>query len=229
MVRAPALIAVSTARHKKSSSVRLPSSADHSTSSVNLVAKLTLSLIASITVSSSICNLCFICSGDVEINVCMRRPSAGAMASAQTSISLRMARDRPHTVAFLTVFATCCTLSKSPLEAMGKPASIISTPMSSSRAAILSFSSRFMEQPGDCSPSRNVVSNIYTRSVLSVLIVKLLNYNFIYNIKCDEDAAKSQSNLAFQIDGYTKAFCCVTAIFFIVIFNAFASLIHNLP
>jgi hypothetical protein len=37
---------------------------------------------------------------------------------------------------------------------------MISTPKVSSWAATWSFSSRFIEQPGDCSPSRNVVSKI---------------------------------------------------------------------
>jgi hypothetical protein len=43
-----------------------------------------------------------------------------------------------------------------------KPASMMSTPSFSSWAATFSFSSRFIEQPGDCSPSRSVVSKINT-------------------------------------------------------------------
>ena len=49
---------------------------------------------------------------------------------------------------------------------------MMSTPISSSRAAISSFSSCVIVAPGDCSPSRRVVSNIRTRSwvVLSVMM-----------------------------------------------------------
>src|ERR1700678_3881247 len=46
---------------------------------------------------------------------------------------------------------------------MGKPASRISTPSSTSFAAMRSFSGTVMLQPGDCSPSRSVVSKIQTR------------------------------------------------------------------
>ena len=54
------------------------------------------------------------------------------------------------------------TASKSPLEAIGKPASITSTRMSSRILASSSFSSMDIEAPGDCSPSRMVVSNSTT-------------------------------------------------------------------
>ena len=55
------------------------------------------------------------------------------------------------------------TAAKSPSEAIGKPASMISTPISSSIEAISSFSSWVMVALGDCSPSRRVVSKISTR------------------------------------------------------------------
>src|SRR4051794_26968498 len=48
--------------------------------------------------------------------------------------------------------------AKSPSEAMANPASMISTPKSSSACAMVSFSWVVMLQPGDCSPSRRVVS-----------------------------------------------------------------------
>ena len=51
-------------------------------------------------------------------------------------------------------------------DAMAKPASIISTPSCSNWRAISIFSFRFMLQPGDCSPSRKVVSNIFTQFIL---------------------------------------------------------------
>jgi len=58
--------------------------------------------------------------------------------------------------------------SKSPTEVIGKPASITSTPKSTNDWATSSFSSRFMLHPGDCSPSRNVVSKMVICRGLSV-------------------------------------------------------------
>ena len=63
--------------------------------------------------------------------------------------------------------AIACTASKSPGEAIGKPASMMSTPSRASWWAISSFSAVFSEMPGDCSPSRRVVSKMSTRSVWS--------------------------------------------------------------
>ena len=51
-----------------------------------------------------------------------------------------------------------------PGEAAAKPASITSTPRSRRARATWSFCSRFMEAPGDCSPSRRVVSKMTMRS-----------------------------------------------------------------
>ena len=59
--------------------------------------------------------------------------------------------------------AIACTASKSPGEVIGKPASITSTPRRASCWAISSFSCVLSEIPGDCSPSRSVVSKISTR------------------------------------------------------------------
>src|SRR5664279_547221 len=64
---------------------------------------------------------------------------------------------------------TASTAWKSPSLAMGKPASRMSTPSSTSFRAILSFSGTVMLQPGDCSPSRRVVSKMYTRSLTRAL------------------------------------------------------------
>ena len=50
------------------------------------------------------------------------------------------------------------------LEAIGKPASMMSTPIWSSNSATSSFSSWVMVAPGHCSPSRKVVSKMTTRS-----------------------------------------------------------------
>ncbi len=93
----------------------------------------------------------------------MRPRLAGLIASAQRSMSATPARARPQTVLSVTILAISRTASKSPLEAIGKPASITSTPISSRILASSSFSSNDIEAPGDCSPSRMVVSKMMTR------------------------------------------------------------------
>ena len=166
IVVAPALMAASTQRHKKSISVRVPSSADHSTSATWLRARLTCAVTMASTSSGDFCNLYFMCRGEVETNVWMRGRTAWRTASAQRSISLNAARARPATEARLTLLAMAETASKSPSDAMGKPASMTSTPSASSRSATSSFSSKVMVAPGDCSPSRRVVSKMMTRFLL---------------------------------------------------------------
>ena len=104
------------------------------------------------------------CKGDVAITVWTRPRLANFTASAQRSISFGFARDRPAMTAFLERRAISLTAWKSPSEVMGKPASMTSTPMSSSSSATMSFSSKLMVAPGHCSPSRNVVSKMMTRS-----------------------------------------------------------------
>ena len=109
------------------------------------------------------------CCGLVEMKVWMRPRLAGRIASAQRSMSAMPARARPQTVLSVTISAILRTASKSPLEAIGKPASITSTPISSRILASSSFSSSDIEAPGDCSPSRMVVSKMMTRpDLLSV-------------------------------------------------------------
>ncbi len=149
--------------------MRVASSADHSTSSVWLRASETEAWIASSTAFGPICSLCFMCTGLVEMKVWMRPRRAGLIASAQRSISLAVARARPQMVDSVTSSAMRRTASKSPLEAIGKPASMTSTPISSRILASSSFSSSDMEAPGDCSPSRMVVSNMTTRSLASAV------------------------------------------------------------
>src|SRR5579872_2126543 len=86
------------------------------------------------------------------------------------------ARESPAMTAFLERRAISETAWKSPSEVMGKPASIMSTPISSSISATSSFSSNVMVAPGHCSPSRKVVSNMKTRSFSdfgAVLILKV--------------------------------------------------------
>src|SRR6185437_3939376 len=55
------------------------------------------------------------------------------------------------------------TAAASPGDEIGKPASMMSTPSRASWCAISSFSCLLSEIPGDCSPSRRVVSKIFTR------------------------------------------------------------------
>src|SRR5215831_7788207 len=78
-------------------------------------------------------------------------------------------RASAQTMGPCTSRATAVTLSKSPREAAGNPASMTSTPSSASARATRSFSGWVMLQPGDCSPSRSVVSKISTRSGSEVI------------------------------------------------------------
>src|SRR6266513_2818361 len=84
-------------------------------------------------------------------------------------MSSKLQRARAQMIGPCTSRATACTDSKSPREAAGKPASMTSTPSSASARATRSFSGRVMLQPGDCSPSRSVVSKISTRSGLATM------------------------------------------------------------
>ena len=93
----------------------------------------------------------------------MRGVSAFWTASQARSMSSSRQRARPQMIEPRTLPAMAWTASKSPGEAMGKPASITSTPRSTRAWASSSFSARFMLQPGDCSPSRSVVSKITMR------------------------------------------------------------------
>src|SRR6185369_4138453 len=110
----------------------------------------------------------------VARNTWMRGLAAGFSADATRSMSSRLQRARPQMIGPCTSRATAFTLSQSPREAAGKPASMTSTPRSASARATRSFSGCAMLQPGDCSPSRSVVSKIITRSRDMGLPPKLL-------------------------------------------------------
>src|SRR5947207_10768613 len=90
----------------------------------------------------------------------MRGRAASLSASQARSTSSSLARASAAITGRRISALMALTASKSPCEAMGNPASRMSTPRRSSWRAISSFSSRFMLQPGDCSPSRNVVSKM---------------------------------------------------------------------
>src|SRR5580698_82815 len=100
-VVAPALITASTIRHRNSISLRVPSSADHSTSSMWLRARVTLAIEVSTTCSGVMFSLTRMCSGEVAITVWTRPRLANFTASAQRSMSFGCARDRPAMTAFL--------------------------------------------------------------------------------------------------------------------------------
>ena len=84
-------------------------------------------------------NLCSMCESDVPIPVCILGRLAVFKALAATSISFFTALVSPHTVAFSTIFEISTTDLKSPGLETGKPASMMSTPNSSSLLAITSF------------------------------------------------------------------------------------------
>src|ERR1035437_1507394 len=103
------------------------------------------------------------------MKVCMRGRLACSRLLAARSTSSVQQRASAATWAHGNSRLTASTAWKSPSLAMGKPASRMSTPSSTSFRAIFSFSGTVMLQPGDCSPSRRVVSNMYTRSLTRAL------------------------------------------------------------
>ena len=127
---------------------------------------------AASTSSGSMRSLYFMCSALVAMKMWMRLRFAARTASAARSDVSRPARARPQITGVSSrwpmVSAIALTLSKSPGEAIGKPASITSTPSSVSASAMRIFSLRFIEKPGDCSPSRSVVSKMMMRSSSSL-------------------------------------------------------------
>ncbi len=173
IVVAPQSIALSMQRQRKSCSEREPSSHDHSTSSHKERAWVTLSITAWWTSSGVFCSLTRMCKGLVAMKVWMRFCAAGCSASAARSMSLRLARASEQTMLSLIRLATSRTAWKSPGEAIAKPASMTSTPICSSSSAILTFSATVIEAPGDCSPSRKVVSKTTMRSSGRVCLIWL--------------------------------------------------------
>src|SRR5689334_15525443 len=81
-------------------------------------------------------------------------------------MSLSFARASEQTVLSFTIEAMALMASKSPFELAAKPASITSTFIRSRCFAIRIFSSFVIDAPGDCSPSRNVVSKMISLSVM---------------------------------------------------------------
>ena len=105
-------------------------------------------------------NLCLICESEVPMPVCILGNLAYFNASPAIFISFSTALERAQTVVSLIIFEISTTELKSPGLDTGKPASITSTPRFSNFSAITTFCVVLSLQPGTCSPSLNVVSNI---------------------------------------------------------------------
>jgi hypothetical protein len=86
-----------------------------------------------------------------------------AFAFATASMSLFTPLEALQISACNPCLAIKLTASNSPSETAAKPASMTSTPNSSSRWAIRSLFSGVNDTPGVCSPSRRVVSKIFIR------------------------------------------------------------------
>ena len=97
------------------------------------------------------------------MKVWMRGRCESLIAPQAASMSALWVRARPQIAGPSTWREIASTASKSPGEVIGKPASITSTPSRASCWAISTFSAVFSEMPGDCSPSRSVVSKMWTR------------------------------------------------------------------
>ncbi|MCY1366164.1 hypothetical protein D9M69_530450 [compost metagenome] len=138
-------------------------------SSTRLRAKRTDCLACSSTCSGVMRSFFSMCNALVAMKVWMRARCAPWSASAARAISLSLARASEHTVESLITAAIALTDSKSPLELAAKPASITSTFRRSNWRAMRSFSSLVMEAPGDCSPSRRVVSKMISLSLMGKL------------------------------------------------------------
>ena len=108
------------------------------------------------------------CSALVAMKVWMRARLAPRSASAAREMSRSLARASEQTVESLIASAIDLTASKSPFDDAAKPASMTSTFRRSSWRAMRSFSSRVIEAPGDCSPSRKVVSKMISLSLMVV-------------------------------------------------------------
>src|SRR5690606_29107348 len=133
-------------------------------------------------------NLYLICMSEAPIPVWIRGCLACFNASAALSISPLTARVSAHTVGFVTNLDISTTLWKSPGLEIGKPASIISTPSSSSASAMMSFSGVVSCEPGTCSPSRRVVSKIYMR----LGSCNIINCFFVY-VMCSGNLLNKQA------------------------------------
>src|SRR5918997_1455765 len=164
MVVAPSSSAIWSTSAVNSRSARVASMGENSTSSQCSRACATAARAWPFTSARLDWSWCSMWMSLVEMNVWMRGRSESLIAFQAASTSCALARARPQMTGPCTSRAIACTASKSPGELIGKPASMMSTPRRASCCAISSFSCLLSEIPGDCSPSRRVVSKIFTRS-----------------------------------------------------------------
>ena len=137
---------------------------ENSTSLTYFFARATMVLAISRTSSRSFSNWCRRWMSELERKTWMRGCAAPCTASQQASTSPGTARASPAMAEPRTSRAMSFTASISPGDEAGNPASMKSTRRRSSARAISSLSWAFSATPGDCSPSRSVVSKISTRS-----------------------------------------------------------------
>jgi hypothetical protein len=161
MTVAPAVIAVRQTSATNAGSERVASSQENSTSSTSDTARSTDERACSTTSCGSMPSFISMWTGLVARKMWMRERRAPARASPAASRSSARVRASDATVGPVTEPATARTPSKSPGDAPAKPASITSTPRRCSCPAISAFSCGCSAMPGDCSPSRSVVSKTW--------------------------------------------------------------------
>ena len=152
----------------KSTSARVASIGENSTSSTYCFACATPARVRPLTSSRVAAHLVLdvdVGRGDERVDARSLRVLDGVPCGVDVArVGARQARDdRSGRRGPNPARAIAWTASKSPGEEIGKPASMTSTPRRASWWAISSFSLVLSEMPGDCSPSRSVVSKISTR------------------------------------------------------------------
>src|SRR3989339_932858 len=153
---------------RKSNSVGEASSGENSTSSTYFNACLT-PFTAKLRISSfALRSLYFLWISEVARKTWILGFSAFSSALAALSISFSTARARPATETPRISRAILLTDSKSPGDDTGNPASITSTFSKANCLAMLTFSLISRLAPGDCSPSRSVVSKIIMLFVMRI-------------------------------------------------------------
>src|SRR4051794_23656522 len=152
-----------------STSERDPSSGENSTSSQRARACATAARAWPMTSSRVVCSFRSMWMSLVAMKVWMRGRSESLTAFHAASMSATAVRASPQMTGPSTSRAIAWTASKSPGEVIGKPASMMSTPSRESWSAISTFSGLLSAMPGDCSPSRSVVSKIRTRFASSLM------------------------------------------------------------
>src|SRR3954452_25336389 len=177
MVVAPSSSAICTTSAVYSRSARVASIGENSTSSQYCLEWATAARAWPLTSSRVVWSWYLMWMSLVEMKVWMRGRSESLTAFQAASMSWTPVRARPQITGPCTSRAMACTASKSPGEAIGKPASMMSTPRRASWWAISSFSCLFSEMPGDCSPSRRVVSKTRTRSFSSLTAGSAMSFS----------------------------------------------------